>query len=140
MCSRFLLLQALRCCLYETLEKPLPNEARWAFGDCTGDKALNVTLQKQVIDYSGPDTTGCRARTCSRIILSGCYSLCDILCPQPSHFCCRYKRYLLYRHHFYALQQGSYRSWKTWKVMEFDNIPGLESHGIFVQVMENHGI
>ena len=27
--------------------------------------------------------------------------------------------------------QGSYRSWKTWKVMEFKNLfPDLECHGI----------
>ncbi|KAI0242740.1 hypothetical protein LSAT2_011396 [Lamellibrachia satsuma] len=40
--------QAMRCCLQETLEKLLPNEARWAFSDATGDTVLNLTFQKQV--------------------------------------------------------------------------------------------
>jgi len=38
--------------------------------------------------------------------------------------------------------QGSYGSWKTWKVMEFCykfSFPGLESHRILCRVMESHG-
>jgi len=38
-------------------------------------------------------------------------------------------------------KQGSYGSWKTWKVMEFwfFSFAGLESHGILCRVMESHG-
>ena len=37
--------------------------------------------------------------------------------------------------------KGSYRSWKTWKVMEFKNFffPGLESHGVQLSVLESLG-
>lgn len=40
---------------------------------------------------------------------------------------------------------GSYQSWKTWKVMEFEIVifPGLESHGIEIVIfpgLEGHGI
>jgi len=51
------------------------------------------------------------------------------------------------------LLQGSYRSWKTWKIMKFFfsfpglesrgifffSFPGLESYGILGRVMESHG-
>ena len=36
------------------------------------------------------------------------------------------------------ISQGSYRSWKTWKVKEV-HLPGLDSHGIELTAMEAFG-